>query len=513
MHWSAREANSPGSRVSLVQRNILANLIGGGVLTLLTILITPLQVNILGMEAYGVVGVIATLQIAFTVFDLGLSATITRELAADLSPRKQNSESLLRTATAVYWVTAVAIGIGIASLAPYLSEHWFTSHVIDPHEIRKSLGVIALYLALRWPVALYTGVLIGMQRMDVLNVVKVTTAAIRLLGGVVVLLHWRSLSAYLLWISANALLEVVAFGLVSKTFHPTMPLRPGVSLEAVRRVWKFSASMNGLAILTILIVQADRVVISKVLPLDELGAYTLAYTSAAIVASLVAAIGSAVLPSLAEAVGAGSKELLERRYMASSRVVLYLTGLVVGVLVFFGDWLLSLWVNPHAAAESARALALLAIGFWCSAAASIAYQTTIAVGKPMLALRVSAASAGPYVVLLLVLVRSHGIEGAALAWFLLNAAYVLILVPAVHARVLFTDVIPYARSILLPFAGLTIVSFGGSRIVGSLIWNQEVGLTVLSYCLGAMVLYASVGYLLLGPAIQHKLKSQMKFKV
>ena len=153
--------------MSLVKRNIIANLLGGALLAALTVVITPLQINILGIEAYGVVGFITTLQIAFTAFDLGLSSTITRELAADPSANKQESTGLLRTASTIYGLTAVVIGLLIASLAGQMAHRWFNTHSIDASLLEQSLQVIAVARALRGPVSLYVGVLIGLQRMDV----------------------------------------------------------------------------------------------------------------------------------------------------------------------------------------------------------------------------------------------------------------------------------------------------------------------------------------------------------
>ena len=68
--------------MSLARRNIVANLVGGIWITALTLAITPLQVRLLGIEAYGLIGFIATLQIVFTMFDFGLSSTVTREIAS-----------------------------------------------------------------------------------------------------------------------------------------------------------------------------------------------------------------------------------------------------------------------------------------------------------------------------------------------------------------------------------------------------------------------------------------------
>lgn len=495
--------------MSLVKRNILANLIGGALLTALTVIITPLQINILGLAAYGIVGFISTLQIAFTAFDLGLSSTITRELAIDKSKNKEGSTRLLQTASTVFWVVAALIGGLIALLSGQIAQHWFTSQSVDTALIEQSLKVIALYLALRWPVSLYTGVLIGLQRMDVLNAVKVVTAALRLIGGVFVLLHWRTLNAFLIWTAINALIEVVSFWLICRWVHPALPWLPGISLPDLQRVWRFSLTMNGLAIMTILVVQADRLLVSKLLPLESLGAYTLAYTAAAIIPALIGAISTAVLPHLAEAYGASDRNILVRRYDTASRFMMFVIGMVTGCFVFFGEHLLALWVNPDAAAAAAMPLALLAVGFFGSAAASNAYQLTVASSRANIALRISVLTALPYAAALYLLISWLGIAGAALAWLLLNLGYVVFLVPQVHREILRTPVTPYLLKILLPFGLLACCTFGLARmVVDTLPLVSPAGIAIFA---STLVVYTLLGYLLLGPELRHSVRSFLRF--
>jgi O-antigen/teichoic acid export membrane protein len=87
-----RSSNDPNNQelrafhVSTLKRNIFSNLAGGVWIAALTLVITPIQINLLGVEAFGLIGFIAILQIVMSVLDLGLSSTITRELADDTSP-------------------------------------------------------------------------------------------------------------------------------------------------------------------------------------------------------------------------------------------------------------------------------------------------------------------------------------------------------------------------------------------------------------------------------------------
>jgi O-antigen/teichoic acid export membrane protein len=449
-------------KLSLVKRNVFANLVGTGLVTVLTVLITPLQINILGMEAYGVVGFIATLQVMFAAFDLGLSSTLTRELAADGSLDKRGSQDLLSTAATVYWSVAFLVGVLIAIFAAPISRWWFHAEKLSPDMLIYSLRVIALYLALRWPAALYVGILSGLQRMDVLNLIKVLVVLVRLAGGIVVLLLWRTLDAFLLWTALTAVFEVVAYWIACDRVVPTLSMLPGFSAAAMKRVWKFSASMNALSVLAILIVQMDRLAISKLQPLEVLGQYNLAYTMASGIALLIGAINSAVFPWLAESQLAKNRDLLLRRYYDSTSAMLLLVGLAASVLIFYGHLLLSLWVNKKVADETAVLVVLLATGSWCAGAIANLYNVAIACGKPRWHLRANILSIAPYSLCLYFFVGRYGSVGAASSWLLLNLGYILFLVAPIHRNLLGIGISRWLFGMLAPSilaAGISFIPF------------------------------------------------------
>jgi hypothetical protein len=190
--------------MAAVRWNILANLIGGAWATVLTLLIIPIQVKILGMEAFGLVGLIATLQIIFNVLDLGLSATITRSVASDTSSNHEHSREIVQTAATLYWGIALLIGVLLGRQAGWVADNWFNLKELSPDTVRMGIQVIALSLALRWPVTLYAGVISGLQRLEILNLLKSAVITVRLVGGVLVLLVFHDLTVFLIWTAISA---------------------------------------------------------------------------------------------------------------------------------------------------------------------------------------------------------------------------------------------------------------------------------------------------------------------
>lgn len=486
--------------VASLRRNVVANLVGGGWVALLTLAITPVQINLLGMESYGLIGFITTLQIMIGVLDLGLTSTITRELAGDTSPGRQASRPLVRTALTFYWGIALLIGGALFVCAEWVSIAWFNPQEVSHSEIAKGLQVVAFVLALRWPVALYSGALAGVQRMDVLNLAKAAIATLRLVGGMLILLAWRDLAAFLVWVAFSALVEVLLYAAICRKIMPELDWRLGFSVHALKNIWGFSLSMNGLALLGMGITQLDRLLISKILPLESLGYYSLAYSTATAISLVLSALSSALMPSFAAAYAANARETLLQRYDIANRVALFGTGLVSFSLIFFGEPLLSMWVNPDAARGAWRALAFLAGGFWFSAAVSSAYNIGVACRRPAPLLKLSAMSAVIYAPLLYGMIFFWGIDGAALAWLMLNAGYVFVIVPMVHRVILGVPTMPWFSKTLLPFVLIGTAVFGSARIFANCL--SLTGGAELVLLIPGVIAYGGIGCFFLGSVVR-----------
>jgi hypothetical protein len=64
-----------------VRSNFAANVAGQAWVTLTQLLVVPLYIKLLGIEAYGLMGFFFVLQATVQILDLGLGPTLTREIA------------------------------------------------------------------------------------------------------------------------------------------------------------------------------------------------------------------------------------------------------------------------------------------------------------------------------------------------------------------------------------------------------------------------------------------------
>ena len=180
-----------------LKANIIFNFLGSAWLGILTLAVTPIQVHFLGVEAFGFVGLITILQVLLGSLDLGIAATVTKIVSSDHSDQRKESAHALNTASTVYWCIAISIAILLWTNSARVATFWLSNTNLDPNTVTLGIQIIAVYLGLRWPVAFYSGVISGLQRMDALNIIKASVNSLRIVGGVVVLFFLPNLLAFL----------------------------------------------------------------------------------------------------------------------------------------------------------------------------------------------------------------------------------------------------------------------------------------------------------------------------
>jgi O-antigen/teichoic acid export membrane protein len=474
--------------VARLKSNIIFNFLGSAWLGILTLAVTPIQVHFLGVEAFGFVGLITLLQVLLGSLDLGLAATVTKVVSADHSENRKESADALNTASTFYWGLAVVIALLLWLNAEKVATFLLRNTRLDAATVSLGIQIIAVYLGLRWPVAFYSGVISGLQRMDVLNILKAAVTTFRLVGGVVVLFFSPDLLSFLVWFAISSAVELSAYAIVTFRMLPALRLRPFFSVTSFKDIWKYSVAMNMIAVTALVLSQADRLAVTRMLSLENLGYYSIAYNASIAISLIQSAINSASFPAFSHSFSAGRHQDLLSRYGKASQLMGLVVGLPCFALVFFGHEVLTVWINAKVADEAAVTMAWLATGFFFNAVVSNAYMAAVACGQPQLPLKVNLVALLAYLPALYWLVHSFGISGAGAAYAALNAYYLFTLVPLVQARVVKQGFAQWLRQNFLPFVLIGAGAFGGAKLVALTI-HSGAG-TLFALALGC-VLYAA----------------------
>lgn len=484
-----------------IARNVTANAFGGVWLVALNLLAIPVQIRILGTEAYGLIGFIATMQLILVVFDLGLPSTIIREVALDKDDKREFSRRLVQTCSTLYWLVALVTSVLLILAADWIAIRWLHVENMPVGDVAQALRLLAVYILFLWPVNIYVSTMAGLQRFDIINLLRIINATSVQLGGIVILLLTHNLYAFIGWLVLNAIAFLLIYMRICFRLLPGLSLRPRLSGEVIKRVWKFSFDLNLISTLAVIYTQADHLIISAVLPLRLLGYYNAAYNISNQIGSAQNFINSPMMPVLSEKSATNDKKVLNDFYVRYAQLLVYVIALPALVLIFFSNDILKLLAGPEIARGGSVAMSLLAFGYFLNAAMSSNYTLSIASGHTRIAVFVNVGALLIYIPGLFYLVTTYGITGAALGWVILHIYYLLVFVPFTQHRILGSTAIAWLRHIFLPFSLLGIMIFG----IG---WWVQQSFTFewawLVNCIGCAVVYTIVGYFLLAPSIRQQ---------
>lgn len=456
--------------------NLLASLFGRGWTALLGVAVAPILFKYLGAEAYGLIGLYMTAQGLFTVLDMGLSATATREFSGSFAEptSKRAARDLLRTLEVVYITVGITIA-AVAFAAPLMISGWLNIKVLDKDIVEQALALLFLAAGAQWPFGLYAGTLMGRERQVTLNILIGVAATLRWVGGAAIVMFGGSILGYFAWQVFIGIAQTTAGACVAWSAMPTDTNRPHFSFERLQKVSHFALGVTGITLTGVLLSQTDRIVIGTLLPLDALGYYSFAATAAAIPYLAAGPVQSVAYPMLSRLLNDDNLSEVVAVYHKFSRLmaVLLIPASLVGAL--FSEALVGFWTgNEELTRQTYLVAALLTVGSAINGIVYLPYSLQLAAGKTRFWLGVNLLSLILHVPILIYATSSFGVVGAALAWCCLNLGYLFVAVPFVHRSFLCGQLRGwYLTDLGWPFGVSAIVGIVGLQ-VSSLIQELSV---------------------------------------
>lgn len=424
----------------MLRRNLVANYIGQSCAALLGIVFVPLYIRYLGIEAYGLIGLFSVLNVALSLLDLGMAPALSRQMARFTSGGHTavSIRDLLRSVEIFLFMVAILVVLGVWAGSDWIAHSWLQPDGLARNEVSDAVAVIGFVAAMRLFEGIYRSSLVGLQRQVALNVVVVASSVLRGVGAIAVL-AWLSptIWAFFVWQGLVSVLTVLAFALTAYLYLP-MSYRGGrFSLLALRSQWRFSGGMLSITVLSVLLTQVDKMLLSRLLTLGEYGYYTLAAATAGGVIILVVPIAQAWFPRMSQLLVNPDTPALIRTFHQGAQLVNVVAGSMALVLIFFAETFLHLWTQDALlASRTAPLLSLLLAGNLLNAQMWIPFQLQLAHGWTGLAVRINAITVLLLVPAVLVVTPRYGAEGAAWVWITLNAGYVFIGIHFMYQRIL-----------------------------------------------------------------------------
>ena len=131
------------------KRNIIANYLSQIYVSLIGIVMAPMYLHYMGIEAYGLVGFYAAIQIWFGLLDMGLSLTLVRETARF----RAKALNVLTYRRLVFALELIFVGVGaFGGLFLYCNSSRLAN---DQRNCRNAMDVWVLSQRINWDGGIY----------------------------------------------------------------------------------------------------------------------------------------------------------------------------------------------------------------------------------------------------------------------------------------------------------------------------------------------------------------------
>ena len=429
--------------MSVVRRNIIANFAAKPWVVLMSLIFVPLYVRFMGIESYGLVGIFVSIQSISGFLDMGMSTTLNREMArlSVLPGSDQNMRDFVRTLEIIYWGVGLCIAASVIAMASPIAGYWVHAEKLSPSAIRQAIMIMGGVIAFQWPRRFYAGGLMGLQKQVLLNCIDVGAATIRGVGTVLILwLISPTIQAFLTWQIIVSLFYTLTAATALWKSLPVGGYLPRFRKSLIEGVWRFSAGLTGISIVSLMLTQTDKIILSKLLTLEMFGYYTLATVVAQSLYNFYGPIYNAVFPKFSQLIS--SSDIIELKFLfhKSCQLLSVIVLPVAVVIAMFSAEVMFLWTGDMTIVLNTRYLvSVLILGTALNGLMHLPAGLQFAAGRTKLILYSDISAVIVLVPMIVISVTYYGAIGAAFSWLALNIAYILFVIHFLFKELLPTE--------------------------------------------------------------------------
>jgi len=148
-----------------MQKRLTTNFASGAlslaVSLLAAIVATPFYLRLLGVEAFGVLGFVLSLQRHCSCSMANRGVCDAHRCAEPNRGCTPGGADVMHGLARVGWYLAILIAGMVAMLASSVALIWLNLSTLQPSYVAQSLAVAGVAIGARWPLALYQAVLLG----------------------------------------------------------------------------------------------------------------------------------------------------------------------------------------------------------------------------------------------------------------------------------------------------------------------------------------------------------------
>lgn len=403
----------------LVARNTILNLTGHAFPLLVGVASIPVIVDRLGTDRFGILSLAWVVLGYFSVFDLGLGRATTKFVAEALEKDDLTEiRHMIGTATIIQGVSGVLGSIVLLLVSPLLVNRILRI----PTELLTEASGFFYLLALSVPAVLVStslrGVLEATQRFDFVNAVRMPlNSSYFILPLVGAFLGWGLTPIVLLIVIAQFGALFAHYWLCLRALPSLRPLLR-FSFSKLRRLLGFGGWVSISSIVGPILIYLDRFVIGSIISIAAVAYYAAPYEMITRLLVIPTSIVASLFPAFSRLGFRRLDRAVHSLLIQSTRYLLLIVGPIVMITIALSADFIRVWLGSDFVDRSTVPLQVLSIGVLINSLAHIPYSLLQALGRPDLPAKFHLIELPVHVLLVVILVRTWGLTGAALAWLI-----------------------------------------------------------------------------------------------
>ncbi|WP_353167587.1 oligosaccharide flippase family protein [Acinetobacter sp.] len=400
-----------------VTKNIVANYLGKLWGFVSIFIFVRLYIDLLGIESYAIINFYTVILGLLVFADAGLTATLTRELARDIDI--ETKANLVYTFERIYLGICFLLMALVVVFAGYIAKNFLKSDLYSIDTIAYFLRLIGVGVALQLFSTLYEGGLNGLQHQVLSNKVKIIWSAFRS-GIVLIPLYFiPKLEIYFWW---QVICNIVLLFIFRNLLYSYLATRELVfSIDLFKSVSKYALGMMGIAFISAINIQSDKLITSKYLGLTEFGYYSIASTLAQVPTIIASPIVISVFPLFTSYVSQFNIDKLSETYHKYSFLITAVVAPVAFCIAFYSIPLITLWTGkPEISLATNYVVKFLVLGGFFLCMQLTPFYLALANGFTKINLYLGVVCLMTVIPLMIFSIKNYGMLGATVPWLFVN---------------------------------------------------------------------------------------------
>lgn len=385
-------------------KNSVLNVSGYLIPGLLSIPILGYMSRTLGVEEFGYFSIIMAVVGYASIFDVGITRSIIREVAIHENNDEEVSKILSTSILIVGFLSSlVAIIVLLLSyeIANYLkvSSHTFNMFV-------SSINIVAISIPIFLITQVFISLLEGKQEFGRLNIYKTISGILVVLLPAFALIISKTLLSAVIGLLCSRILSMILVFYYSKNHK----IKFKFNYPVFKRLLSFGGWIAISNIISPIMSYFDRFILSNQIGGQSVGYYTAPSEAISRLGILPSAIARTIFPMISNQ----SSNLTIKNH---AYILVAGTMIPIGILfIYFSSEILTLWLGVNYAGKSSKIFQVLMLGLVLNAFAQIPFTSIQAKGLSKITAYIHLIEFIPYLLLLFFLIQHYGLIGVAWAW-------------------------------------------------------------------------------------------------